>query len=135
MGKRGRTPLVTNIIDCIENNFFLKKVFPEGINEVLVGQFGLDQGRFCLTLHARVKPAKETPKWGVWGEDYNVIAFEMLGSGISGIEIKNWSEFGFATVNCFKCKNDLTIELVDGDWSFKLSCAILVFQKSCAYLS
>jgi len=123
-----------NIIDCVDNNFFLKKIFPDGVSEALVGQFGLDQGRFSLTLHTRSKPATETPKWGIWGKNYDVIAFEMLGGGIGEIEVHNWDAFDFAAINCEMNNNKIVIEVTGSNWSFKLSCTVLVFQRSSTYI-
>ena len=123
-----------NIIDCIENNLFLKKIFPDGLEEVLVGQFGLEEGRFSITLHTRSKPASETAKWGVWGKNYDVIAFELMGGGIKEIEIQNWDAFDFAPLACHRSGNELLVELIGSNWSFKLSCAVLVFQRSSTYI-
>lgn len=123
-----------NIIDCVDNNFFLRKIFPTGVDEALVGQFGLDQGRFSLTLHIRSKPAVETPKWGGWGVNYDVIAFEMIGGGIGEIEVHNWNGFGFAAISCKVHNDKIFIEVADSNWSFKLSCAVLVFQRSSTYI-
>jgi hypothetical protein len=54
-------------IDCIDNNLFLQSIFSSGLNDVLVGQFGLDQGQFSLNIHVNKRPEKEVKKWGGLG--------------------------------------------------------------------
>lgn len=123
-----------NIIDCIHNNIFLKKIYPEGINNFLVGQFALDQGHFTIKIHTKLKPAIEVPKWGSWGEDYDIIVFEMVGVGIGEIEIKNWDGFDFAEAKCQERENDLLIQLSGINWSFLLSCTSLTYQRGSTYI-
>jgi len=124
-----------NIIDCIDNNIFLKKIFPYGVHSFLVGQFALDQGQFSINIHIKSKPAIEILKWGTWGEHYDVIVFEMIGVGIRKIEINNWNGFDFAEATCTEQDNELTIELSGADWSFSISCLALTYQRGNTYIA
>lgn len=123
-----------DVIDCIDNNLFLKKIFPEGIKNFLIGQFSLDQGQFTLKIHTRLKPAVETAKWGSWGKNYDVIVLEMIGVGIREVEINNWNGFDFAEATCSRQGNNLLIELSGIDWSFTLSCLALTYQRGSTYI-
>jgi hypothetical protein len=124
-----------NIIESIDNNLFLKKIFPEGIGDALIGQFGLDRGRFSVNIHTHAKPAKETHKWGIWGKNYNVIVIELLGEGLTQIEIQNWDKFESMLIHCDKNEDDITISSGRDDWAFKVCCKSLTFQKCSTYIS
>jgi hypothetical protein len=124
-----------NIIDCIDNNTFLKSIFPAGIEEGLIGQFGLDQGRFSINIHTKTKPAKPVAKWGVWGEDYNVIVIEMLGTGLMQIDIQNWDKYESASITCKKNEMELQLTYGANDWALRLKCRGLAFQKCSTYIA
>jgi hypothetical protein len=124
-----------NIIDCIDNNTFLKSIFPAGIEEGLIGQFGLDQGRFSIKIHTKTKPAKLVAKWGVWGEDYDVIVIEMLGTGLMQIDIQNWDKYEIASITCKKNEMELQLTYGANDWAFRLKCRGLAFQKCNTYIA
>lgn len=124
----------SNFLECVGNSPFIEGIYPEGIGQVLIGQFGLDQGRFTVNVHVYTKPAKEIPKWGLWGKNYNVVVLEFLGDGLKNIIIDNWEGFGRAELLCRKegCLFSLSQKAVD--WEFEVSFGILAFQKSSVYI-
>lgn len=123
------------IIDYIDNNKHLKTLFPHGVEEVLVGQFGLDQGRFSLNLHVYTKPAQETPKWGIWGRDYDVIVIQLLGVGLGEINIRNWDNFKSGVLTCEKRDGTLFLSYDVDECAFKISCRGLALQKCSTYIA
>jgi len=49
-------------VECADRNYFLRSIFSAGLGDVLVGQFGLDDGQFYLNIHVFQKPDKEIKK-------------------------------------------------------------------------
>lgn len=123
-----------DFVDCVDNNFFLQSIFPSGLGDVLVGQFGLDQGRFSLNIHVFKKPHKEVAKWGVWGVDYDVIVIRLLGAGVDDISIRNWRKFTPAPLLCWISEGRLFIKCQSEAQMFEISCFGLVFQSGSTYI-
>lgn len=121
-------------LECTGNHFFIEGLYPHGLGEVLVGQFGLDIGRFSINIHIYVEPAKKVPKWGVWGKDYNVLVLEFLGDGLTDIKIDNWSGFGKAQLRCRKDGNKYGLYQKGVDWNFEVLFGMLSFQRSSTYI-
>jgi hypothetical protein len=122
-------------IDCIDSNVFLKSIFSTGLGDVLVGQFGLDQGQFSLNIHVHKRPEKEVKKWGVWGVNYDVIVIQLLGSGVEDIKIQNWERFNPAPLVCRVEGGRLFISCKADEQLFQISCSGLVFQKCSTYIA
>ncbi|MGP1086003.1 hypothetical protein ACJ8LB_22210, partial [Serratia sp. CY58181] len=55
-----------NLLDFVRRNEFLKKVFPNGLEEsVYIGQIVFDvEGRLSVKIHTHQKPAVDVSKWG-----------------------------------------------------------------------
>jgi hypothetical protein len=81
-----------NLTDIAGNNFFLNKIYPNGLHgDVLIGQINLDLGgRFGLNIHTKTRPFQEVEKWGKWGESYDVLVIKFLGGGLKNISAIEW---------------------------------------------
>lgn len=121
------------IIDFIDNNHFLKSVFPSGLDNVFIGQFGLDQTHFSLSIHVYDKPDVEVKKWGVWGCTYNIIVIHMLGVDVNHIKIQGWNKFVPAPLVCWRHGGEIFISCNAEGQLFEISCSGLIFQKSSTY--
>ncbi|MFY1663990.1 hypothetical protein [Pseudomonas sp. Pseu.R1] len=122
-------------VDCVDNNIFLKSIFPSGVGDVLVGQFGLDQGQFSLNIHVFKKPFKEVAKWGVWGVNYDAIVIKLLGAGVSDIKIDNWNGFVPAPLKCWVRGDRLFLSCQTEEQVFEISCFGLAFQSGSTYIN
>lgn len=125
-----------NVIDMIDRNLFLKKLFPSGLaGPVYIGQFGLNvAGRFSLNIHTRQKPALEIAKWGTYGRDYEVIVIELLGSGARNINIENWINADYAYFDFSKQNESIHIRAQQANWTFAVTVGNLGFQGCSTYL-
>ncbi len=125
-----------NVVDLIHSNFFLKKIFPDGLSKfVYVGQFGLDvAGTFSMNIHTRQKPALEIPKWGIHGQSYDVIVIRLLGNGARNISIENWINADFAFFDFSKEGEDIRINACGADWAFDVTVGSLGFQGCSTYI-
>jgi hypothetical protein len=126
-----------NIIECIDRNTFLKEIFPSGLgSDLLIGPIELRfDAEFTMAIHTSLKPAKEVSKWGTWGKNYNRVVIELLGAGLGVFDLQNWSRFDRAAIACTKENRKIWISQKAGDWSLKLSCDGLIFQRCSTYVS
>lgn len=123
------------ILDPLNN--FLQKIYP---SESLIGSgFGtlnLDSsGQFLISFHVFSEPVVEIKKWGVWGEDYNVLVVRFIVQGglklnidcddFSGLYVKSLDDCGgiFELV----CENDSASQVV------KLRFKTALFQGADSY--
>ena len=90
-----------NIVNLIYHNSFLNELFPNGLEpNVLIGQVDLDRcGRLRLDLHTRQKPSKEIKKWGIWGEDYDVIVIHLHGTALGETHLENWEKADYGRIS------------------------------------
>lgn len=125
-----------NIIEFIYHDFFLKKIYPEGLSKFLrIGQFGLqDAGTFSMSIHTKQRPALEIAKWGVYGQSYDVIVIHLLGSGAKDINISNWINTRFAFFDVSREGGDIRIQAHESDWAFDITVASLSFQSCSTYI-
>ena len=79
-----------NILDIVDNSTFLKRLYPNGLLRFSVGSIALSHDRITLVLHEETIPAIQVEKWGVWGKDYHIITFELIGSPLHKTTVKNW---------------------------------------------
>jgi hypothetical protein len=124
-----------NFINNIGNKF-LNELFPDGLNEkVLLGQLCLDLAdQFSINIHVSQKPSKEIAKWGTWGKDYNVIVIKLIGQFLKKVNIVNWQNIDFCTLN-FSSTNEYISLNFDGDtWKVNLEFKTLTFQRCDVYL-
>ncbi|WP_052074955.1 hypothetical protein [Pseudomonas lutea] len=126
-----------NILDHINNNLFLKKIFSDGLKEkILIGQLGLDvEGRFSINLHTMQKPSIEIPKWGAHGHNYDVIVIKLLGSNATDLSIKNWRNISYSHFFVTQEDGRLHLRAGEGNWHFSALVETLGFQECSTYLS
>jgi hypothetical protein len=126
-----------NIIECINRNLFLKNLFPDGLTEdVLRGQLELkSSGTFGLNIHTFQQPSQEIKKWGVRGQDYEVIVIKLLGSGIADIGIKNWKNITYAKLDCQIENSWIHLSSSGQFWEVGIYCQSLTFQGCETYLT
>jgi hypothetical protein len=123
-----------NFVDCVDNNIFLQSVFPSGLGDVLVGQFGLDEGQFSLNIHVFKQPDREIKKWGIWGVNYNVVVIKLLGAGVDDIAIRNWQSYTSGPLLCWIIEDRLFINCQPEGRFFEISCSGLIFQSCSTYI-
>jgi hypothetical protein len=125
------------MIDLIDRNKFLKDIFPEGIGDnVMIGQIGLRlRDRCSVDIHTRQKPSKEVAKWGKWGEDFNVIALELSGSGVEFVSITNFAKMDFGKTFFRKVDNSIVIDYDNEECQVHLKFRGLIFQQCRTYFA
>lgn len=125
-----------NLFEFIKRKEFLNKIYPEGIvSDVYLGQIMLDvQGRLSLNIHIKQKPAMDVSKWGVWGEDYDVIVIELNGSGCSNIDIINWNLASYAKLDVLNKEGKRYMHQKKNGWEISLSFDDFIFQKCSVYI-
>ena len=126
-----------NILDHINNNLFLKKIFSDGLKEkILIGQVGFDvEGRFSINLHTKQKPSIEVAKWGVHGHNYDAIVIKLLGSNATDLSITNWRDISYAHFFITQEDGRLHLRASEGNWDFSAVVQTLGFQECSTYLS
>ena len=125
-----------NIIDKIERNFFLKEIFPYGIEgEIFIGSIEFHSSKaISIQIHTKQKPEKEIKKWGIWGKNYNTIAIEVLISFVEKSEVINWQKAKASQIN-FSHKNNISSISLEGyDWHISFKAEVLTFQKCSVYI-
>lgn len=125
-----------NIIDVISYNNFLKSLFPNGMDDnVLIGKLSFELGgRFGVSIHTKQRPAKEVPKWGKWGVDYNVIVIHLLGGNGEVVNIKNWRDVEYSSVYLEKCENGFSIQQSGASHDIYFLFDALTFQNCTTYI-
>lgn len=126
-----------NVIDMIDGNLFLKKLFPDGLaGPLYLGQFGLEgAGRFSMNIHTRQRPAIEVAKWGIYGKHYDVIVIELLGCGVKNVSIENWINADYAVFDFSKKGQDIRIAASGAEWAFEATVASFNFQRCSTYIN
>ncbi|KFK96511.1 MULTISPECIES: hypothetical protein [unclassified Serratia (in: enterobacteria)] len=124
-----------NFINCIHNKF-LEQLFPKGLQEpVLLGQLGLDLAdRASINIHVTQKPAIEINKWGVWGEDYNIIVIKLIGQFLSKIDVINWQCVDFCFLEFSQEDDIIQLNFNGNAWSVKIELRSLTFQGCDVYI-
>ncbi|MFK3796311.1 hypothetical protein [Pseudomonas sp. NPDC088444] len=124
-----------NIIDLIDNNLFLKKLYPNGLSEqVFIGQFGLDvEGRFYLNIHTRQSPQFKIEKWGEQGRDYDVIVIKLIGTYLTEFSTKNWFNVSYAPLHASSNSNTISLASTEANWEFHATFKSLSFQSCSTY--
>lgn len=127
-----------NILDIIGENLFLKKLYPNGLFNFYIGRIELNTfNRLTIVLHLREKPAINIAKWGEWGQEYNIITTELIGSDIRRIQINNWQNNNqdICDYKIVKIIGDYISLIFSGrDWSVEIILKSLLFQRNTTYL-
>jgi hypothetical protein len=126
-----------NIIDIISRNQFLRQLFPNGIDNFFIGQINLSiDNRVSFVLHSKDKPSIETPKWGQWDKDYNIITIELIGQFIKKVNVNNWQNNQCDPSSCeiFQENDSYTIIFQGNNWDVEIELQSLTFQRSSTYI-
>jgi hypothetical protein len=127
-----------NIIDIInKNEYFLKKLFPDGLTDVKVGRISLFfEDKVELEIYTNQKPAFSPSKWGEWGNDYTTIVIHLSGHFLKNILINNWQNNKLNHCNIAICKiNDVfNINIKGYDWEIQLGLECLIYQSCSVYI-
>lgn len=127
-----------NILNVIDKNLFLKKLYPNGLFNFYIGRIELNTfNTLTIVFHLREKPAIDIAKWGEWGKEYNVITAELIGSDIKKIQINNWQNNNQEVCNCKidKTTNDyISLTFSGCNWSVELILKSLILQRNTTYL-
>ena len=125
-----------DLIELIQKNQFLRKIFPNGFgDEIFFGQISLDvNGRILLGVHIKTKPVIEVEKWGLWGDDYNVVVISLLGKTAGDVIVKNHHFLSYAP--CFVKMKDKILEICQADRNFEINLSLeyLIFQGCDVYI-
>ncbi|WP_341958741.1 hypothetical protein [Pseudomonas sp. RC10] len=125
-----------NLIDAVSRNYFIKELYPNGlIEDMLIGRIGFDcDNKFCVNFHTKQKPVKEVEKWGIWGENYDVVVICLLGQRVKNVVISNWDRISFAPVTWTGEGENMTFHTSGDDWEVSLTFGDLVFQECRTYI-
>jgi hypothetical protein len=123
-------------IDKLDNNIFLKKLFPNGIvSPMLIGRFNLDLSGYCdIDIHVKQEPALNLKKYGNWGEDFNVIVLKLKGKVCGDILITNWSKNEFVDLEFAELNKGWILKAQKNDFKFYTELDGLIFQEISVYL-
>ncbi|GBU10364.1 hypothetical protein AwWohl_15020 [Gammaproteobacteria bacterium] len=125
-----------NLIDLTSYNPFLTSLYPHGLaNPLMIGNINLEWGRrVYIDVHTKQKPAKEVKKWGVWGEDYDVVVIKLSCSRGDIVEIKNWHNVNYGTLKIDKGNDGFILNFKSASCEIKLSCDIFIFKNCSTYI-
>lgn len=122
-------------LDKIDNNFFLKKMFPNGILEfIMLGRFSIDISGYCdIDLHIKQMPEISLSKYGLWGKDFNVIVLKLKGRIYGDVIINNWLHNDFVKLDVQEFDNFFTLRAEKDDFKFYIEINGLIFQEISTY--
>ena len=134
-----------NIIDIIDNNYFLKQLYPNGIKEFCLSHINIDCFKNVdLVLQTREKPHIEVKKWGKWGVNHNIITHTITNNIIKDINISNWGKSKFENCECSielleenvhsKYDNLYKTTFSKDDWNVTISSLPFTYQESRVYI-
>jgi hypothetical protein len=131
-----------NILDAINNNFFLKKLFPNGLKNFYLGQLHLNfYDQININLHCASKPDIEIAKYGIWGKDYNIIVIELTAQFIKKLNVVNWQNNNIQSLSDYFCEcevnkkeNDCYSFVFKGNnWTVEIESNFLNYQGNSIY--
>lgn len=125
------------LLDIIENNTFIKKLYPYDINDFFIPQINISSfnaGYTTFFLHIKEKPAIKINKKGDWGSDYLVVVLE-LSANLTEINITNICNFKYEKIH-IENKDNILILTQEGN-NFSFNCKIdgkFYFQGLSTYM-
>lgn len=123
-------------IDKIDNNVFLKKVFPAGLTEtILLGKFSIDLSGYCnIDFHVRQEPKIKLNKFGNWNEDFNIVVLKLKGKIYGSILINKWLNNDFVELIFEEFDDYFVMRAEKNDFKFYVELEGLIFQELSAYI-
>jgi hypothetical protein len=136
---------IMNIIDIIDNNYFLKQLYPNGLQKMCLSHIKVDCFKnIAITLQTTENPNIEIKKWGQWGANYNVIAIDITSNMMDDFYISNWGKSKLENCECkielFKenenshFNNIYNVIFYTEDWNVKISTKSFTYQESRVYI-
>jgi hypothetical protein len=126
-----------SLIDLIGQNAFLRKLYPEGIQELSINGLSTDFSRIYINIRTQEQPAIFIGKYGEWGKDYDTMEFKLIGNFVSFVQVSNWN-ISFNDVCDYEASiKDEEIYLNffrDQEWKVELKMKTLTFQSIHTYL-
>lgn len=109
-----------NLYDTVDEQIFFNKFFSKDMfNEILIGNVELNfPDSIVVNIHTKAKPKMEIPKYGQWGNNYNVIVFELWARLDGNISIHNRNMMTFHRINVTKTDTGYLFSQQGDDWSF-----------------
>lgn len=126
-----------NLIEIISRNQFLKELYPDGLNDFFIGRIELTSfDRINIFLHCKQQPNISVSKWGIWGEDYNIITIELLGAMISKLNIVDWQKNSEEKCQYIikESNSNYQIDFFGKEWRFEIELGLLTFQRNSTYI-
>jgi hypothetical protein len=128
-----------NIIDVIhKSEYFLKKVFPNGVNtNVQLGRVNLIfQNEIELYIYTNQKPSFSPEKWGKWGVDYTTIVLKISSNTLTNLQIHNWqnNKLEDCTIKVRKDSDNISLTFLGENWDVLIDLEGLTYQESTVYL-
>lgn len=126
-----------NIIDIVNKNEFLKRIYPDGLIDIKLGRLSLFiDNKVEFAIHTNQKPAFSPDKWGVWGINYTTIVLLFSGHFLRNIQIQNWQNNKLDNCNfdLSEEENFFSMHVFGNDWDILLELENIIFQSSSVYI-
>ena len=119
-----------NLIEVLQNNLFLKQLYPSGINQFSVSKIELNCfNEATIVLNCFDKPNIEVKKWGIWKKNFNIVMIEFSIQFIKKMSITNWENNSGNKCDFLIKKNDFIDKLF-------VTCIIKLFFKFiCSFIN
>jgi hypothetical protein len=126
-----------NIIDIINKNEFLKRIYPDGLSNIKLGRINLYfENKIEFAVYTNQKPAFSPDKWGIWGINYTTVVLLFSGHFIKNIQIHNWqnNKLDNCSVEILEKEKFYRIHIIGNNWDILLELENLIFQSSSVYI-
>jgi len=125
-----------NIINSIYNNIFLEKIFPDGLEPmVLIGNVHFDLNKkISLSIHTKQRPGVEVEKWGLWGKDYNVIVIEVYGIACDTTILRGWNDVNYGNISISQNADGFLLSHSGDLWDIKIQSQVFCFERCSTYI-
>lgn len=127
---------MSNLIELIQRNEFLEKIFPDGVGDsIFFGQMAFDVGgKVSIGIHTKHPPKIEVKKWGAWGVDYNVVVINLVGKVAEYCVMKNYQKFDYAKTIFEQSGDAIFISQPGSGFDLQLVVEYLIFQNCTTYI-
>ena len=126
-----------NIIDIIDNNTFLKKIFPDGLSDIKIGRINFYfENKIEIFIYTNQAPAFSPDKWGKWGIDYTTVVLFISGHFLKNIQVHNWQNNSLDNCSIEISENGTvySIHIMGNNWDILLELENFIFQSCSTYI-
>jgi hypothetical protein len=127
-----------NIIDVInKSEYFLKKVFLNGIESAQLGRIDLTfQNKIEFYIYTNQEPVFSPEKWGKWGVDYTTVVLRISGHFLKNVQINNWqnNKLEDCEIKVKKDSNIINLSFFGKGWDVIVELEDLIYQESTVYI-